>query len=514
MLPFPHSTVTPFIALSLGLAIFAAADPITVSVPSTAPGHNVVQPNFLGISLELSFMDEYCAFVQTSIRALSLTIKLRAVGNDTSTIPPTVLNYLSAIRGRTGNSPLRLRVGGNSMDSSVYVPEMTTPMLQLTQSAANSNNQPVNYGPMLWEVMKKVADNVGGAEYLIGAAEQALGSTLDGFLLGNEPDLYTTHLQRPKIKNYTTDIYIDNNCNFGKYPFGVPYYTQHANAWQGPAMTLLQSNTSAPKLIMSEFNSASCGGIPTVSDTFAVGSLWTIDYALQMAAVGYSAAYLHTRERGISYNLFTPPDGPNGNPGDWVTNPPYYALVATAEALQNADGAGGVVVDLNIANSKTDKKATSAGYAVYDSKGVNVQQFVLFNYANISNFANPSAATATFTLPASAFTASKKNGITVKFLSSSTLLEKNDIAWGGQSLAGVGNGTFQDNNSAWVVPNQQIDCTNGCSVDVPPTAMAVVFAASNNSVVKTKNNKAWASSIASPVLAIFSALAAYALTML
>ncbi|KAG6833918.1 hypothetical protein H0H87_007929 [Tephrocybe sp. NHM501043] len=152
MLSFPHHTATRsnyFAVFSLALAISTAADPISVSVPSIAPGHNVVQPNFLGISLELSFMDEY-------------------FGNDTSTIPSTVLNYLSAIRSRTGNNPLRLRVGGNSMDSSVYVPELTTPMLQFTQSAANANNQPVNYGPMLWEVMKKVADDVGGAEYLIG----------------------------------------------------------------------------------------------------------------------------------------------------------------------------------------------------------------------------------------------------------------------------------------------------------------------------------------------------------
>ncbi|KAG6833919.1 hypothetical protein H0H87_007930 [Tephrocybe sp. NHM501043] len=276
-------------------------------------------------------------------------------------------------------------------------------------------------------------------------------------------------------------------------------------------------------LIMSEFNSASCGGVPTVSDTFAVGSLWTIDYALQMASVGYTAAYLHTRERGISYNLFAPPDGPNGNPGDWVTSPPYYALVAAAEALQNTDGAGSVVVDLNIVNSKTDKKATAAGYAVYDSKGVNVQQFVLFNYANVSTFSNAAAATAKFALPASAFTSTKKTDITVKFLSSSNLREKNNIAWGGQSLVGVGNGTFQDNNSPWVVPNQHLDCTNGCSLDVPANAMAVVFVAADSNVttVQTKGNSTEGSSAkgnsagvlirASPVLFIFALATSLAL---
>ncbi|KAG6883702.1 hypothetical protein C0993_004522 [Termitomyces sp. T159_Od127] len=438
-------------------------------------------------------------------------------------------------------------------------------MLQHISSAASADNQPVNYGPMLWEVMKKVADDVGGADYLIGLsllnpddqkvpiiagdAEQTLGNALDGYLLGNEPDLYTSHGQRPNIKNYTTDIYINefravsnrlknttagdllnqrklggpticcswdldtllqrgylsafsnileyislqhypqNNC-FGSYQFGIPYYIQHANvvgltSWQSPAISLLRSNTSSNrlKLIMSEFNSASCGGVPTVSDTFAVGTLWTIDYALQMASVGYSAAYIHTRERGISYNLFTPPEGPDSIAENWVTNPPYYALIATAEALQTTDGGGGIVVDLNVANSTTDQKATVAGYAIYHSKGSIVEQFVLFNYANISNFPNTSAATATFALPASAFSNSSKNaGVLVKFLSASGLSEKFNISWGGQSLLGVGNGTLKNNSASWAVPNKQLDCTKGCSVDVPATAMAVVFVEGMNNV--------------------------------
>lgn len=68
-----------------------------------------------------------------------------------------------------GGQPLRLRIGGNSMDSSTYIPEQTSPMVQLTDPGANANNQPVKYGPMLWDVLKKVATDIGGAEYLIGA---------------------------------------------------------------------------------------------------------------------------------------------------------------------------------------------------------------------------------------------------------------------------------------------------------------------------------------------------------
>lgn len=54
------------------------------------------------------------------------------------------------------------------MDSSTYISELATPMLQNASTAANADNQPVNYGPMLWKVMKKVVDDIGGGEYLIG----------------------------------------------------------------------------------------------------------------------------------------------------------------------------------------------------------------------------------------------------------------------------------------------------------------------------------------------------------
>lgn len=259
------------------------------------------------------------------------------------------------------------------------------------------------------------------------------------------------------------------------------------SSWQLPGINLQQSNTSTnrPQLIMSEFNSASCGGVPAISDTFAVGSLWTVDYALQMASVGYSAAYLHTRERGITYNLFAPPEGPDGAAGAWVTGPPYYALVAAAEALHTPDGNGNIVVDLNINNSTKDKGVNVAGYGIYDSKGTTLQQFALFNYANVST--SGAVTTATFNLPASAFASSSgKNNVTVKYLSAQDAAEKINIAWGGQTLAGVGNGSFKDVTSSWAAPNKILDCTNGCTVEVPATALAVVFAGGANQVVTVK----------------------------
>lgn len=526
--PSNISGLFKFACLSLLIPLCSATSVIQVNVPAAPSSQNVVYPNFLGISFELSFVNDY-------------------FGNDTSTIPATVINYLSALRLRTGAVPLRIRIGGNSMDSSVYVSTQTSPMVQHIQGALNANDQSVNYGPVLWDVLNKIAGEVGGANYLIGlslldpnnpnvpveaaAVQETLGNNLDGFLLGNEPDLYTSHGDRPNIQNYTTDNYIDdfrtaashltntsagdilarpllggpticcawnldalltggystafddvlkyislqhypqNNC-FGSYQYEIPYYVQHPNvvnlsAWEQPGIDIVNANTSSrrPQLIMTEFNSASCGGIPGISNTFAVGSLWTVDYALQLASVGYSAAYIHTREQGISYNLFDP------SPGSWTTNPPYYALLAVAEALQSKNGSK--VVDLDIMGSRTDLNATVSGYAVYDAIDSSVQQFVLFNYYNATSTSAPSAS---FSLPSSSFKSGSSNAITVKYLTAVSMAETMNISWGGQTLRGVGDGKLVKAADSWAAANVQIDCTKGCTVNVPAPGMAVVFA--------------------------------------
>lgn len=244
-------------------------------------------------------------------------------------------------------------------------------------------------------------------------------------------------------------------------------------AWQSPGIgkVLSSQGSNQQEVIMSEFNSASCGGIPNVSDSFAVGSLWTVDYALQLASVGFSAAYLHTRERGITYNLFTPPIGPDGGPGPWTTNPTFYSLLVTAEALHSTKGA--IVVDLDVEGSESTANATVSGYAVYDASDSAIHQLVLFNYANTTS---STSATVSFTVPANTFPSNTSNAVTVKYLSGDSLSEIENIAWGGQTYAGVGDGELVAVNASWAPPNSQIDCTNGCTINVPSPGMAVVFA--------------------------------------
>jgi hypothetical protein len=220
---------------------------------------------------------------------------------------------------------------------------------------------------------------------------------------------------------------------------------------------------------MTEFNSASCGGVPGVSDTFAVGSLWIADYALQLASLGYTAAYIHTRERGTVYNIFESPEGPAGSSGAWTTLPPYYALLAVGEALRSENGS--IVVDLHIGNMQPNSNTSVAAYVVYNAAYSTVNRVVLFNYAN--------GTASQFSLPSNIFPGSAKTNVTVKYLTAPNVVEKVAITWGGGTFAGVGDGEIVPATGPGTAMNQQLDCSNGCTVNVPGPGMALVYVGGN-----------------------------------
>ena len=144
-----NSALRLFRFLSLGLSTAVLAQ-VQVTPPPAGPSATVpvVESNFYGISLELSFINYY-------------------LGNDSNTMPEAFVNYLTVLRARTGENPVRLRLGGNSMDSSTYVPDQTQ-TIQFTNPDANVNDQPVTYGKVIFNLMKEASDKVGGAQWLIG----------------------------------------------------------------------------------------------------------------------------------------------------------------------------------------------------------------------------------------------------------------------------------------------------------------------------------------------------------
>jgi hypothetical protein len=155
-----------------------------------------------------------------------------------------MLNYLSNIRARM-DAPLRIRIGGNSMDASTYDPSYTRDLLSVAD-ASTKDAIVVTYGPVLFDILNAVAGVVGSMNFVLGlsmqrppnasseayalagAAKRALGNQLDALLLGNvgstttttstladpatqEPDLYAAHNVR---ENYTVDHYVSDIGQF------------------------------------------------------------------------------------------------------------------------------------------------------------------------------------------------------------------------------------------------------------------------------------------------------------
>lgn len=110
------------------------------------------------------------------------------------------------------------------MDASTYVPDQTD-MIEVTDTDGDNNVVPCNFGPVLFDVMNAMADDVGEMQFIIGlsmqhpsddtsnvelvkAAREKMGPRLDALLLGNEPDVYTDHAVHSSysIQDYISDV--------------------------------------------------------------------------------------------------------------------------------------------------------------------------------------------------------------------------------------------------------------------------------------------------------------------
>ncbi|KAF8322044.1 hypothetical protein DL93DRAFT_2162895 [Clavulina sp. PMI_390] len=507
-------TALPVVALFIRLSVCLSDSTVQVQLPSSVPSYNVIQDNFPGISLEFNVVNHL-------------------IGSSPSSVPTPMVNYLKNLRSRM-SSDFRLRVGGNSLDGSFYNPSASQMINFNIASTSNGvENIPVTYGPQILSTLKQLSSDVGGIYHLLGlsliypsndtdvinfaqAAEQALGSSLDSFLVGNEPDLYEENHKRPP--NYTVTDYSGelnkvvgdlhqasvgttlgapslccNHPNWGladvltathntnainqlkyaslqHYPqescdsngvdrWNISYLTNHT-AVQALMTTfqadgVLMARNAGKQVIMDEFNTASCGGQPGRSDTFAA-AMWTVDYELGMAAHNYSAAYVHTREPGVAYDIFTYPNTSSAENSGWTTGPQYYSLLLLTEALSTlgSSSSGSVVVDLNLPNP-----TTTWGYAIYDSSSLSGAPRTLV-------LANTGTSSTTFVLPSGLAPTSMLKSV-VRTMSAPSVTEKSNIKYAGQSVDGTG--TIQGKHS-----QTTLSCSGGCNVQVSGPSVALV----------------------------------------
>lgn len=228
--------------------------------------------------------------------------------------------------------------------------------------------------------------------------------------------------------------------------------------------------------------------------------MWTLDYVLQLASVGYSGAYIHTREAGITYNLFDPPAA-NSSSSNWTTMPTYYALLPAAEALSAKNGT--FVMDLNVNNNSQD--STLAGYGLYDGKTSALYAMVFFNFADAGN------GSASF--PVSVGDASPN--LLIRTLASPSIGEKYNISWGGKTFNGVGDAIMIESGFA---PDQQFRCNSSCNIEVPSPGVAVVWldATEQNSASNSSSTTAHQSNegVLPTPLSLFNYLVLFATALL
>lgn len=226
-------------------------------------------------------------------------------------------------------------------------------------------------------------------------------------------------------------------------------------------------------------------------------ALWTVDFVLGLAGNGYTAAYLHTREPGISYNIFTYPNTSSASNTGWVTGPQYYSLLLLAETFstKQTTSGGTVVVDLNL-----DNPAAVAGYAIYDVNALTAppRNLVLFNFASDSS-------AQTFTLP-SGLAPSQKLNTYVRTLTASSLTENNaaKITYAGQTVDGSG-------SLRGKLSEKKVTCQNGCDVEVPGPGIALVMLQAQKSSARRQRTAGFGSggSVELAVVICLGSLAGY-----
>jgi len=302
-----------------------------------------------------------------------------------------------------------LRLGGNTSDVGWWkpTPSSTAPVMNIRNTGVGEPNAKLAYAitPQAITNLRAFLDATGwsclfginlGTNTPGRAADQSafvaktLGHKLDYFQIGNEPDLFRTHLRDPKTWNANT--YFDEwstmaHAIAARVPgarFGLPdtagnpdWYAAvvdrllampphtaphiaaltHHYYFGGPPSNpkvnidrLLQPDPHVLKLAhditaaaarlsagihepvpyrMSEGNTCYRGGKPGVSDVFAA-SLWAADYLLLLASLGYCGVNLH----GGSAQQIANSLGGHLPGEDLLTNPnephpkPFYTPIA------------------------------------------------------------------------------------------------------------------------------------------------------------------------------------------
>jgi hypothetical protein len=350
----------------------ASQAPQLITVDPTIPGR-AVPSGFLGLSIEYWALEAYA-------------------GQNASAVNPVLLQLIRNL----GPAPI-LRIGGVTTDRTWW------PIAGVKRPRGVNYNLSANR----LAVMKSISDAL-GAHYVLGvnfeadsarlaaaeaaAQSAALGpSRIDGFELGNEPELYSSwgwyrsatgrgvpgrrrgydfrtfvgdfarissalppgpvagpasgsHLwlssaaqliaAAPRLRLLTAHLYPIAACDFPlnspKYPTLSDLLSSHSSVAlaQGVASDVSVVHARNLPFRIDEMNSVSCGSVSGLTHSFAL-ALWSLDALFADVQVGVNGVNMHTYP-GAAYELFRF----NQSHGHWTgyVEPEYYGLLMFARA--------------------------------------------------------------------------------------------------------------------------------------------------------------------------------------
>ena len=436
MAGFPGKSVASLVlALTLGFtrpapgqAAGQAAPPLaTVSVANDQL-YGTIPRDFVGFSLEVSTAGQGIgAFQGDSAAARAAEQPIYALGH------PGYPNQ-GYFRFMRNLGPGFLRLGGNSQDNScwdrAHAPhpdacqaELTADDLRLFSAAAGASGWRLIVGLNL-----KQNDPAWALGEVRGVAREIPAERVFALEPGNEPDLFTRTPYRPagyaaldqarEFRNYLGAFAADSVAR--RYPVVGPatccgwrnaadlalfadsvgprrlkWLTVHnysATTCGGQTVSIarllsrelmdgLQSDVARlagvahdreVPIAMAETNSASCGGMPGVSNAMA-SALWGVDYAFTLASAGFVNVDYHISYRPGGGSSYNPVDtyGTQDRSGRWtyrnVAEPLYYGLYLFAQ-----HAAGKRFMSIGV-----ETNANLRAYAVSDCAGCAVSVFVL-----------------------------------------------------------------------------------------------------------------------------------------
>ncbi|KAI0830341.1 glycoside hydrolase superfamily [Trametes gibbosa] len=304
-------------------------------------------------------------------------------------------------------------------------------------------------------------------------------------------DLYATGFldtYASSLSVIAMEHYPDQNCA-AEFPDGTfgpikdpqtvfPNYLTHASG-QNLVKPYLNTASIAQQMgkefMMFETNTASCGGFPGVSDSFA-SALWAVDYGLQMAYSNFTGALLHVGGQNVSYNPFTPPPTNLSVYDQWTVGPVFYSTLFMAEALGTTNTSRVADLAANGGNTLTP------AYAIYE--GHTLARIVLINFMNEQG----GIGSYNVTLSVGGDEVNEPNNtptqVKVKYLIAPSVGEKDQITWANQTFGGRFQADGRLSGPEFV---QTITCDQGantCQIPVPGPGAALVFL-SNDSQTKS-----------------------------